>query len=161
MTTIVKQPLTVTNQTKLLDDDDGGTGKALMVELVQNGTPVMTIINVHGVSQPGHKLDTEGRLRQSTQVMAAFEGKRGVVCGDFNLLPEAESVKMFARAGYRDLIAEYAVPTTRNELAWARFPDNKQLFADYAFVSADVAVADFSVVDGEYSDHLAMIVEIK
>lgn len=118
---------------------------------------------MHGVPRPGHKLDTDGRLRQTEQIITwlkSYEGLLTVVCGDFNLLPRAESIKRFAAAGYRNLIVDYAIPTTRNRLIWEQYPDNKQLFADYTFTSSDVKVTGFTVPSIEVSDHLPMIIDI-
>lgn len=158
--TIVKKPLAISHSYGLLADDDTETGKALAVEVATNDGDTLTIVNIHGMPHPGHKLDTEGRLRQSQQIIDALSGSKTIVCGDFNLLPETESVKMFSRVGYRNLVAEYAIPTTRNELAWAPWPDNKQLFADYSFVSPDINITHFAVPHTEASDHLPMMIDI-
>ncbi len=160
--TFAKKPLKIARHESILDESDGETGQALATELDVNGQQ-LTLINVHGMPYPGHKLDTDGRLRQTEQIIAWLQRSAGtpaVVCGDFNLLPSAKSVQDFAAAGYRDLIAEYAIPTTRNELAWAKHPDNKQLFADYAFTSPGLEVREFTVPDIEVSDHLPMSIDV-
>ena len=66
---------------------------------------------------------------------------------------------MFEDADYRNLIKDHRISSTRNELAWDRFPGNKQLFADYTFVSGDVEVRDFKVPNVPISDHLPMILD--
>ena len=38
---------------------------------------------------------------------------------------------------------------------------NKGLFADYAFISKDVDLVEFKVLDEEVSDHLALSLEIR
>jgi endonuclease/exonuclease/phosphatase family metal-dependent hydrolase len=67
---------------------------------------------------------------------------------------------MFEENGYRDLIKEYKISTTRNRLAWEMYPDNKQLFSDYVFLSPGITINNFSVPDNEISDHLPMILEV-
>lgn len=84
-----------------------------------------------------------------------------IIAGDFNLLPETASVRMFAERGLRDLIAEFDIPTTRNDIVWDKFPaDMKQLHADYAFVYGDDVEYDFCVEDVRVSDHLPLVVEL-
>lgn len=160
--TFVKQPLAIVRSESILDSSDAETGQALATELDIDGQR-LALINIHGIPYPGHKLDTDGRLRQTEQIIAWLQRSAStpaVVCGDFNLLPSTKSVQDFAAAGYRDLIADYAIPTTRNKLAWAKHPDNKQLFADYAFTSPDLEVREFTVPDIEVSDHLPMIIDV-
>lgn len=121
------------------------------------------ICNFHGRCYPGHKLDNPERLKQSEGLVEFFKDKKGlkIIGGDFNLLPNTKSIQMFKENGYRDLIKDFNVKTTRNRLAWESYPNNPQYHSDYVFVSSDVKVKDFSVLDIEISDHLPLILEIK
>lgn len=157
--TVIRKEFEIINSYDLLSDSDREVGKALAVEIAC-GSRRLKVINIHGVPQPGHKLDTEGRLRQSREVLDATDGTPSVICGDFNLLPEAKSVNMLTSAGYENLIQEYSIPTTRNRLAWEDHPNNKQFFADYVFTSPEVEVVNFAVPNTEVSDHLPMILDI-
>ena len=159
--TISKAPVKLLRQQSLLGQNDADTGAALAVEFDIGGKPLV-VVNVHGMPYPGDKLDSEGRLRQTEQILAWLSDHSSpiVVCGDFNLLPDTQSVKHFTSAGYQDLIKNYAIPTTRNQLAWDKHPDSKQLFADYAFVSPNLEVTGFSVPDSDASDHLPMIIDV-
>lgn len=67
---------------------------------------------------------------------------------------------MFEKNGYKDLIKDYKIPTTRNKVAWKMYPDNPQLYSDYVFVSSGIEVKSFSVIENEISDHLPLILEI-
>ena len=139
---------------------DFEVGLAAIVTVQVNNRTV-TICNVHGVSQPGHKLDTPARLSQSQAILDSMAHHDAVIIGgDFNLLPETTSVKTFAQHGYRNLIAEYKVPTTRNRITLEHFPDTFQPFADYAFVSPAIGVSDFTVPDDVVSDHQPLEVTI-
>lgn len=161
--TVVKKPLQVPHSQTILAPQDKGTGQALASKVVSPDDRTFTVVNVHGAPYPGDKLDTEGRLRQSDAIihwLGEHSSSPAIICGDFNLLPETEAVKKFARAGYQDLIADYKIPTTRNELAWKNWPDTIQLFADYTFVSPELNVTGFSVPNAEASDHLPMITTI-
>lgn len=114
----------------------------------------LVICNVHGIPVPGHKLDTPARLYQSETILNTFKSSDAVVIGgDFNLLPEAKSIAMFEEYGYRNLISDYEIATTRNRITFEKYPDNIQYYADYAFTSPRVNVVDFVVPDDVVSDH--------
>lgn len=136
-------------------------GLGLWVDIIR-GDDRYFICNIHGAAFPVEKQDTEARILQSKEILEFLRDKPGkhIIMGDFNLFPDTQSVKIFEEYGYRDLIKEYSVDTTRNEIAWAKYPDNKHLFADYAFVGPGVEVTDFQVPKNEISDHLPMILEI-
>ena len=138
----------------------GGFG--LAVTLKSNTETPVHILNLHGVSEPGDKLDSLERVQQSQVIIDFFRQKRGprVIGGDFNMLPDARSMLMFGEEGYQDLIKDFGVRTTRNRLARERYPERKQDFADYVFVR-DIDVVDFSVPQIEISDHLPMIVDVR
>jgi endonuclease/exonuclease/phosphatase family metal-dependent hydrolase len=67
---------------------------------------------------------------------------------------------MFTRHGYRDLISEFSIDTTRNHLAWDRHP-TKMYYSDYIFVNEMVQLERFEVPKNEVSDHLPMLLEIE
>lgn len=128
----------------------------------ENGHDI-TITNVHGVPRPGHKLDTAGRIEQSDAIIKSVDyvSNLNVVVGDFNLLPEADSIKVFKNSGYSNLIDDFKIPTTRNELSWRKHPESKQLFADYAFIKNTAGIEyDFVVEDITVSDHLPLVLTV-
>ena len=130
--------------------------------VVKKGDSVTSICNVHGIPHPGHKLDTPERLEQSRTIIDYFKNKRRVIIGgDFNLLPESESVKLFEKNGYRNLIGEYAIKTTRNYIALDKYPDSPQYYADYTFTSPDIHVIDFTVPSDVISDHQPLTVSYR
>ena len=122
------------------------------------------LANIHGKARPGHKLDTPARLRQSERIIKFFKDKKWpkIIGGDFNLMPQTKSVRMFEEAGYRNLIKDFKIKRTRNRLTWEQFPnEEKQYFADYVFVSPEVKVKKFKVPHIETSDHLPLILEFE
>lgn len=159
--TYVKDCLSVERSGTILENE-AAAGLGLYVQ-VSFGSDHLHVGNVHGVAQPGNKLDDAVRLKQSQNLLNHFRDKHGpkIIGGDFNLLPETRSVTMFEEAGYRNLIKEFRIGTTRNRLAWELYPNSKQYFSDYVFVSPEVKVRSFSVPNLEISDHLPLILEIE
>jgi endonuclease/exonuclease/phosphatase family metal-dependent hydrolase len=136
------------------------TGLGVYVE-VAIGEKRLFVCNFHGASRPVDKLDNTDRILQSTTLIDFFKDKNHVVIGgDFNLFPETESVQIFQTHGYQDLIKEYNITNTRNRYVWERYPDTKQYYSDYAFVSPLVHCVDFTVPNNEVSDHLPLEVTI-
>ena len=127
--------------------NDAGFGQCFDLAV---GKSVVHIANIHGKARPGHKLDTSARLKQSGTMISLFKNKTGpkIIGGDFNLVPNTESIRMFEKAGYRNLIKEFKIGSTRNRLGWEQFKDQpgfvKQYFADYVFVSPEVKVKNFA-----------------
>lgn len=146
-----------------LFEEESECGIGLHIRVSHEGKN-LSLVNFHGQWQPGTKEDTEVRLYQSREILAFLKDKDGpcIVGGDFNLLLDTESVLMFERAGYRNLIRDFAIPTTRNRISWDMWPDlPQQLWADFVFVSPDIQVKSFEVPqDDESSDHLPMILEL-
>jgi hypothetical protein len=128
---------------------------------IRLGEQDVWIGNVHGAPQPAHKLDTEERLEQTRRILEWLDGRRGevVLVGDFNLLPDTESIALLERR-LRSLIREYAIATTRSRLNPYRGTPREQKYADYAFVSAGISVSGFEVPDVAVSDHLPLILTL-
>lgn len=128
----------------------------------------LTICGLHGISLPGDKLDSPARLEQSSRLLRFMSDRQGgaVIMGDFNLLPQTESVRRIENAGYRNLVREYGIATTRGSLVKKLHPEygagpfGFQEYADYAFVSPDIEVSSFDVPDLPVSDHLPLILTI-
>lgn len=111
---------------------------------------ICTLINLHGLWSATGKDDTAERLLQSEKILNFIKNIHNpvVLCGDFNLNPESESIKKIERFGLRNLILEYNITSTRTSL----YPKPNR-FSDYVFVSTSVEVQDFRVLPDEVSDH--------
>jgi endonuclease/exonuclease/phosphatase family metal-dependent hydrolase len=158
-TTYVRKDIVVTSSGSILKDHPR-TGLGLYVE-IKTGEERLFICNFHGMSRPVDKLDNQDRVLQSTALLEFFKDKKQVVIGgDFNVLPETNSIRMFHEWGYQDLINKYGITNTRNRYVWERYPDTKQYYSDYAFVSPEVHCLKFSVPNNEVSDHLPLELEI-
>lgn len=163
LSTYIRKDIQVEEVDSLYEDNfESDVGLVMFFDLCTKDGARLNVANVYGAPYPGNKLDTSGRLKVTRELVE--RGKElnypQVLIGDFNLLPEAQSVREFAANGYRDLIDEYKIPTTRNERAWKRYPDSPQLYADYAFVRGDSMRCDFAVDDVMVSDHLPLRLRI-
>lgn len=143
-------------------DDDAGF--LLFAETVINKHTIW-VGNVHGTTWPADKLDTPIRINQSKKIIEFFENKDGakIIGGDFNLMPDTKSIGMFEELGYKNLIKDFSIKTTRNKITWDQFKDQpgftKQYFADYCFVSSDIKIKNFEVPNLEISDHLPLFLD--
>lgn len=142
-------------------DHDGAThNRAIQtISLVHEGRPIV-ISHVHGLWNGKGKTDTPERLGQSRAIRKHVESFGGplILLGDFNLLPETESLAI-VKDGMRDLVHEYGVTSTRSKLYTKH--EKPVLFADYAFVTPDLPVQHFEVLQDVVSDHLPLLLEIK
>ncbi len=117
-----------------------------------------SVLNFHGLWNGSGKGDSEDRLIQSDRIIQFMQTLTDpyVMCGDFNLLPDTQSLKKLEDFGLRNLIKEYSVVSTRTSLY-----DKPIKFADYVLVSKGVEVNDFKVLPDEVSDHSPMYLEFE
>ncbi len=139
------------------EGDIGHHARNLQYVTVQNDGADYTIMNFHGLWNGMGKTDSEDRLLQSRKIVDSFRSHPGkiVLMGDFNLLPDTQSITLLEEAGLRNLVTEYGVTSTRTSIY-----KKPEKFADYAFVSSGVEVKDFTVLPDEVSDHAALLLEI-
>ena len=155
--TFVKKNFLVSN-TETIGQGDLTIGLGLFTKIKTPDNKIINLCNVHGHARPGDKQDNPNRIRQSQLVIDFFKDLSGpkIIGGDFNLDLNIKSVQMFEDNGYKNLIKEFKILTTRNEISWSKYK-NKQLFADHLFVSPDIKITKFSVPNNEISDHLPLI----
>jgi endonuclease/exonuclease/phosphatase family metal-dependent hydrolase len=113
--------------------------------------------SIHGLWNGGGKLDSEDRLQQSRKIVDFLKSRSEpykILVGDFNLLPDTESIKMIEK-NMRNLIKENSITSTRSS-----FYTKPERFADYCFVSPELSVKHFEVIQDEVSDHLPLLLEI-
>ncbi len=146
---------------ELFTANEHDVGQAL-VSSITIGSSTLQLVNVHGIAGPGSKLDTAGRLRQSQRIVdfASAQTTPVIIMGDFNLDISTESVALFTKSGLRNLVRDYEIPATRNRISWEAYPESPQRYADYTFISKNIKIRDFHVVENEVSDHLPVVLSI-
>lgn len=114
------------------------------------------VMNVHGLWNGMGKNDSPPRISQSNIIRKFMDGVSGskILCGDFNLNPDTESIKILEN-GMKNLVKDYNITSTRTS-----FYAKPGKFADYMFVSPDIEVKDFKVMPEEVSDHSALFLEM-
>ena len=131
---------------------------ARILQHVEFANPDCAVLQVHGLWNGNGKLDSEDRLRQSERILAFTQTLTTpyVLVGDFNLRPDTESIRLLEKAGLRNLVTEYNIPSTRTSLYDSR---DKEPHANYVFVSKDINVHDFRILPDEVSDHAPLYLE--
>lgn len=122
------------------------------IKTILNGKELF-VINFHGLWNGQGKTDTEDRIKQSENIISYIEKLPHdvILCGDFNLYPDTESIKRIEQKGLRNLIKENNIQSTRTS-----FYTNPDKFADYVFVTKTINVDSFEIMKEEVSDHCAM-----
>lgn len=114
-----------------------------------------TVINVHGLWNGNGKTDTPERLNQSRKIQKFMDtlDSPKILCGDFNLRPDTESVKIL-ETKMSNLIQKYNVTSTRTSL----YPKNEK-YADYVFTSPEITLNTFQVMKEVVSDHCPLLLD--
>jgi endonuclease/exonuclease/phosphatase family metal-dependent hydrolase len=116
---------------------------------------VHTIMNVHGLWNGKGKTDAPERIVQSQKIRGFVDAIRTpkILCGDFNLRPDTESIKILQQE-MKNLIQDFNISSTRTRL----YPKEEK-FADYVFTSPEITVNHFEVLKDEVSDHCPLFLD--
>ena len=128
-----------------------------MMDLFINNDNSLRIINYHGIWTRDKKGNSKTYevCNKILGFASAFEGNV-IICGDFNLLPDTPSMKIFQR-DFISLIDHFNIKTTRpssNELN-----GNSRNVVDYIFVDKKIKVKSFKVLNKDVSDHLPLVLD--
>ena len=120
---------------------------------------VYGVVHFHGLWNGQGKDDSDLRLLQSVRVRDAIAELPGqkILCGDFNLNPETESLRILEE-GMVNLIKKYGIIDTRGKLY-----TKQGRYANYMLVSPELEkrIKKFEVPPVEVSDHLPLILELE
>jgi hypothetical protein len=125
------------------------------VQCMQGGRQV-TAANFHGLWHPDGKGDVSQRIQQSHKIVRFLSGLAGdiIIGGDFNMLPDTQSMAMLEDCGLRNMVTEYGIKSTRSSLY-----TKPEKLGSFVLVSEGIEVVDFQVVQEDVSDHLALQLE--
>ena len=139
------------------EGDAGNHARNIQYVVIKKDGKKLAIYNIHGLWNGKGKTDTEDRLLQSRNIAELIKKHNmdSVLCGDFNLLPDTESVRIIENSGMKNLIKEYNITSTRTS-----FYNKPVKFADYIFTSTSIVIKDFKVLPDEVSDHAPLFLEI-
>ncbi len=120
----------------------------------------VSIAHMHGLRDLAGKHDTPARADQARRFadltrQVAEPGDALVLCGDFNVEAESETLDILKTVASRELVTEGGFQGTRT----ARYKKPGK-FADYMLVNDAVVVSRFDVVRSpEVSDHCPLVLE--
>lgn len=138
---------------KSFEEDEDHDRKMQWVHIKKERKDLI-IMNVHGQWHPTiKKVDTPDRIKQSKAIVDFIQTTGNtpkIMVGDFNLLPETQSIKMLEE-NFTNLITKFNIPSTRTPLYKG---DLKH--ADYAFVSDEILVEGFEALPDVVSDHVPL-----
>ncbi len=121
----------------------------------------VTIANVHGLRDLNGKGDTPARAAQARKLLSHVSAVAGsndeiIICGDFNVEPESETLRLIKSAGFVELVTSGGFQGTRTS-----HYQKPGKFADYVFVNDLVRPKSFSVIySPEVSDHSPILLDI-
>jgi len=138
--------------------DEGNHARNIQWVTIETKLGLRTIINFHGLWNGQGKGDSEDRLIQSDNILNFIKNipDPHILCGDFNLRPDTQSIKKLEQFGLKNLIKEHNITSTRTDLY-----TKPEKFADYMFVTPDIKVKSFEVPNVPISDHRPLILEFE
>lgn len=117
----------------------------------------LQIINVHGIWNEEKKGDTRTLSQCQFIIDKALENDfPTIILGDFNLLPESDSINLINNK-FRNLIEENNIKSTRPEFDDGL--DKGNIVCDYIFVDKKIIVNEFKVINNNISDHLPLLID--
>ncbi|UOB18626.1 endonuclease/exonuclease/phosphatase family protein [Abyssalbus ytuae] len=121
----------------------------------------VVVAHMHGLRDLNGKMDTPERAVQAQKLMSltnelSEKNDALVICGDFNVEPDSETLKILSKAGLTELVTTRTTKGTRNSQY-----KKKSKFADYMLVNEHINVFDFKVIfNPEVSDHCPLLLTI-
>ena len=119
----------------------------------------LRVLNYHGIWSKDKKDSDKSKSACEVIKKLALETEYpSIICGDFNLFPDTDSIGVFAPE-LTSLVDQFNIASTRpatNELNC-----EKRNVVDYIFVTKGVTVKNFEVIESDASDHLPLLLEFE
>jgi len=134
--------------------NDDGNIRSLQIAQIEVGGTTLNILNHHGYHLGFNKLGNDDTMRQMGMIADIIDKLEGpiIFCGDLNLSPASESVKIIDKK-LTNLSVTNNLKRTYNQFSQV------QEVCDYIFVNDLIKVTDFKMSDELLSDHKALILE--
>ncbi|WP_083417387.1 endonuclease/exonuclease/phosphatase family protein [Pseudovibrio denitrificans] len=122
----------------------------------------VSITQMHRLRDLKGKMDTPDRLAQAERLLKISQAVSEpddlqVICGDFNVEPDSETIRLLEADGLVELVKHYDVETTRN--SYYKKPGK---FADYMLIDQVEQISNFQVLQKpEVSDHCPLVLTLK
>lgn len=121
----------------------------------------VSITHLHGLRDAKGKHDTPERSLQANRLLGlarqvAEAGDLSVICGDFNVEPQSETLRLLESARFVELVQRHGFKSTRS----SHYKKSNR-FADYMLINQADAVQDFQVIrQPEVSDHCPLVLTL-
>ncbi len=121
----------------------------------------VSLTHMHGLRDLKGKMDTPERMAQAHKLLEISQRLTApedicVICGDFNVMPDSQTLVLLKHAGLTELVTSKGITSTRS----SHYPKPGR-FADYMLINDEKAVRAFNVIyEPEVSDHCPLILEI-
>ena len=144
------------NTSLSLEDDDYNVRNFQHVTINDQNGKLVHIINHHGYHVPGHKHGNDFTKKACQQIVDYAKQLEGavIITGDFNLLPDSESIQII-NEDFRNLTKEYNLQTTRTDLTHKTEP------CDFVFVNEGIKVNNFYASTVVASDHQGLVLDFE
>jgi endonuclease/exonuclease/phosphatase family metal-dependent hydrolase len=133
---------------------DDGNVRNLQVATVDTAAGALNIVNHHGYHIHGSKAGTPETLKAMQLIADTISKLDGpvIVCGDFNLAPDSQSLAIL-----NDQLTNLSI-TNNLTRTYSQLSIVNEV-CDYIFVNDQVKVHDFQMSEELVSDHQALILE--
>ena len=121
----------------------------------------VSITHMHGLRDLNGKMDTPERAEQARKLLnlsrqVSESDDLMVVCGDFNVEPDSQTLSILSEAGLSELVTGQGFNGTRNSQY-----EKSGRYADYMLINREEEMKRFDVIyDPEVSDHCPLILEL-
>lgn len=121
----------------------------------------ISVTHMHGLRDMSGKQDTTERAEQAQKLLdlsrrVSKQEDVVVVCGDFNVGPDSETLAILADSGLKELVTGRGFKSTRS----THYTKHGR-FADYMLINREEVVKSFEVIGvPEVSDHCPLVLEL-